>query len=282
MQQAQIAALGLAFLFSAIPAEGQTLRGSKATMMRQHQIAQSHDFTFLRSATDVRRFVGQGYLVRLGGNANYELGSVRYPYARPALKLFVERLSAQYRNACGERMVVTSLTRPTSEQPRNASDLSVHPTGMAVDLRIPKKASCRRWLEKTLLALEQRSVLDAIRERFPPHYHIAVFPEQYLAYVDRLTPSAPRVVVGPVRASTPVVAAAARPSTAVATAEAQEPAEAGPSASEPVGYRVNRGDSLWSIARRHGVTVADIKSVNNLSSSRIAPGQILSIPAPTQ
>jgi hypothetical protein len=267
MQQAHIAALGLAFLFSAVPAEGQTLRGSKATMVRQHQIAQSHDFTFLRSAADVRRFVGQGYLVRLGGNANYELGSVRYPYARPALKLFVERLSAQYRNACGEQMVVTSLTRPTSEQPRNASDLSVHPTGMAVDLRIPKKASCRRWLEKTLLALEQRSVLDAIRERFPPHYHIAVFPEQYLAYVDRLTPSVPRVA-DPVRVSTPV-----------ALAEADEPVEAGPSAAEPVGYRVHRGDSLWSIARRHGVTVADIKSANNLSSSRIAPGQILSIPA---
>jgi hypothetical protein len=237
-------------------------------MLRQHRVAQSHDFTFLRTGRQVRGFVENGYLVRISGNANYELGSVAYPYARPALKTFIERLAAQFRSACGERLVVTSLTRPSNEQPRNASDLSVHPTGMAVDLRVPKKASCRRWLEKTLLGLERRAVLDAIRERFPPHYHVAVFPEQYLAYVGRLT------------AETRL--ASASTSRPVADASADEPAESGPSASEPTGYRVNRGDTLWSIARRHGVSVAELKAANHLATSRIDPGQLLQIPSAQQ
>jgi hypothetical protein len=59
------------------------------------------------------------------------------------VQTFVERLSSQYHNACGERLVVTSLTRPASEQPRNASDRSVHPTGMAIDLRLSTKGTCR-------------------------------------------------------------------------------------------------------------------------------------------
>jgi hypothetical protein len=57
---------------------------------------------------------------------------------------------------------------------------------MAVDLRISRDADCRAWLEGTLLALESRSVLDVTRERNPPHYHIAVFPGAYSAYLERV------------------------------------------------------------------------------------------------
>ncbi len=38
---------------------------------------------------------------------------------------------------------------------------------------------------------------------------------------------------------------------------------------------VRRGESLWSIARRYGVTVSDIKRWNNLRSDRLSPGQRL-------
>jgi LysM repeat protein len=44
-------------------------------------------------------------------------------------------------------------------------------------------------------------------------------------------------------------------------------------------YRVARGDNLWDIARRHGVSVASLKQVNNLRNNRILPGQILRIPS---
>jgi len=42
-------------------------------------------------------------------------------------------------------------------------------------------------------------------------------------------------------------------------------------------YTVRRGDSLDRIARAHGVTVADLRSWNDLSGSRIYPGQTLTL-----
>ena len=45
-------------------------------------------------------------------------------------------------------------------------------------------------------------------------------------------------------------------------------------------HRVGRGETLWSIARRWGVTVADLKRVNGLTGDAIYVGQKLLIPAP--
>jgi hypothetical protein len=159
------------------------LAGSPASMRRQHKVAKKNNYTFLRTARQVREFIRNERLVRLQGNADYSVKAISFPYARDAVKLFVERIARQYHEATGDRLVVTSLTRPVSRQPRNASPLSVHPTGMAVDFRMPKKASHRRWLERTLLSLEDMNVLDATRERRPAHYHVAVFPREYLRYV---------------------------------------------------------------------------------------------------
>ncbi|MDQ3606139.1 MAG: hypothetical protein M3418_08165, partial [Gemmatimonadota bacterium] len=75
---------------------------------------------------------------------------------------------------------------PRSAQPGNSHRLSVHPTGMAVDLRISNSAACRAWLESVLLSLESKGLLDVTREQRPPHYHIAVFPEPYRAHIARL------------------------------------------------------------------------------------------------
>ena len=107
-----------ATLLLAAPAEAQSLRGSSASMDRQNAQARAHDFTFLRDGRHVMTFVNSGLLVPLRGNSNYELNGVSYPDARPEVKLFVERLSAQFRAACGEKLVVTSLTRPQNGQPR--------------------------------------------------------------------------------------------------------------------------------------------------------------------
>ena len=43
-------------------------------------------------------------------------------------------------------------------------------------------------------------------------------------------------------------------------------------------YTVQRGDSLYSIARTYGVTVDDLKRVNNLTSNTLSIGQVLNIP----
>ena len=179
--------LGLLVLAPATDAAAQ-LRGSPTSMRRQHRVAERHDYTFLRNSRQVREFIEERRLVKLPGNRNYSVKrGISFAYARPAVKLFVERLAAQFRAATGEKLVVTSLTRPISRQPRNASDLSVHPAGMAVDFRVPKKASSRRWLENTLVSLERSRVLDVTKERRPAHYHVAVFPSQYENYVERIT-----------------------------------------------------------------------------------------------
>jgi LysM repeat protein len=231
---------------TAAPASAQSLRGSRSSVDRQNQQARRHDFTFLKQPSQLERFVDAGLLVPLEGDGHYTLHDVSFNVARPEVKLFVERLSAQYLEACGEPLVVTSLTRPASHQPSNASARSVHPTGMAVDLRVPSTSACRRELESTLLALEKRRVLDATLERSPLHFHVAVFPDAYLAYVARLTG----------RSESSLLASAQGASQ----------------------HTVRKAETLWDIAQRYDTTPARLREVNGLKSSVIRPGQTLRIP----
>ena len=157
----------------------QSLRPSTASLDRQNREARRNGFTFLRAPSDIERHVENGLLVVVYGNESLHLKEVSFPYAQPEVRDFVELLGVKYREACGDQLVVTSLTRARTRQPRNASERSVHPTGMAVDIRRPWTRSCRSWLEQTLLTLEHDGVLDATLERNPIHYHLAVYPRQY-------------------------------------------------------------------------------------------------------
>lgn len=256
----------VALLLSAAAADAQSLRGSRASLDRQNRVARGHDYTYLGTSVEVDKFVKLGLLVPIRGNGDYELASVSFPYAREELKVFVERLAQQYRAACGEKLVVTSLTRPQSRQPANASSRSVHPTGMAVDLRLSRTPACRGWLEKVLLQLESKGLIEATRERRPPHYHVALFPEPYRRYVATLMRA---------EVSTRLASAAATPSSALgreAAPAALASAEAAPT------WRVGRGDTLWGIAREVGVSVDELKEVNGLSNARIYAGQVLALP----
>ena len=174
----------LALLAAIAPAAGAgELRGSPASMERQHQVAVDEQFEFTTDSASVQALVARKRLVPVTGNADYALSrQVSFPYARPEVLEFLERLAAEFRAATGEPLVVTSLIRVTSWQPRNAHKLSVHPTGMAVDFHPPASPTARAWLERTLLSLEDQGVLDVTRERRPRHYHVAVFPEQYRAW----------------------------------------------------------------------------------------------------
>lgn len=218
---------------SAFPAGASVssdLRGSLGSMKRQHGVAVGEGYTFLRTGKQLETLAEKGSLVQLDGNDDYVVhGQVTHPYARPEVKLLIERLSAQYHEATGERLVVTSLVRPASEQPSNAHRLSVHPAGMAVDLRVPANPTSRQWLESALLGLERRGMLDVTREFRPPHYHVAVFGEKYLAYAgerqaveDSLAAERAAVAEAAEREATAQAAPAA------AVAQAPEPAVASP------------------------------------------------------
>lgn len=241
--------VALAALVGASPLEAQSLRGSPVSLDIQNRVAQDHDFTYLATPTQVKRFVSSGYLVPVEGNADFDLHQVSFPFARPEAELFIQRLAAQYRSACGEKLVVTSLTRPRNAQPRNASSRSVHPTGMAIDLRRSNRRACRAWLEDVFLSLEARGVLEATRESRPPHYHVALFPRPYAEYVGE------------------VVAKQALANSSSPDVDLRK-----------VEYQVRNGDSLWSIARRLGTTVERLKAENQLASSRIYAGQVIEVP----
>lgn len=77
--------------------------------------------------------------------------------------------------------------------------------------------------------------------------------------------------------------AAPEPTTVtVETAGTTATPETGPAAAatgQTVSYTVQRGDTLFSIARRYNTTVEAIRAENNLSSNFIYVGQVLRIPA---
>ncbi|MGD2115885.1 MAG: DUF5715 family protein [Acidobacteriota bacterium] len=229
-------------------AEAQSLRPTPGSLDRQNRQADHHRYTYLETPAQVIRFVDLGYLVEIRGNGDYQVKEgVRFPYARPEVRTFLERFGKRFHEVCREPLVVTSLTRPRTRQPRNASSRSVHPTGMAMDLRLPWSRRCRGWAEGVLYNLEAEGLLEANRERRPPHYHVALFPAPYMDYVARVE----RGEASPEDRLQPAVRA----------------------------YRVQRGDTLWRIARRHGISVDRIRAVNSMGSDRIRAGQVLDIPA---
>ncbi|HEX6631465.1 MAG TPA: LysM peptidoglycan-binding domain-containing protein [Gemmatimonadaceae bacterium] len=264
-------AWALAAASTLIPAlaSAQSLRGSKASIRRMYDQAVEHKLHFYETSTGVRNAVREGDFVRLSGNADYELHQVSFPYVTDETHLFVERLASQYHAVCGEKLVVTSAIRPESRQPANSADLSVHPTGMAVDLRKPTRGKCLKWLRSTLLALEDAAVLEATEEHHPVHFHVAVYPRPYSSYVRGVLASA---AADDAAEEAPVRARAAESSAPRATA----------THASTVRYEVERGDTLWHLARRYGTTVRKIQAANHLSTTRLKPGQEIVIPASGQ
>jgi hypothetical protein len=250
----------LVFLFAlpaARTADAQTLRGSKSSVNRIYGQAINHDLHFYETSAGVRKAAANGTFVHLSGNRDYQVYGVTYPYVLPSTHTFITRLAAQYRATCGEKLVVTSAIRPKSFRLANSVDKSVHPTGMAIDLRKPTRAKCLSWLRKTLLDLEGTGAIEAVEERNPPHFHVAVFPRPYTRYVQG-------------RGGEVKVATRANSGTRASSG--------GSTASAGTTYRVRRGDSLWGIARRHGTSVQELKQVNEMKGSRIVAGQVLVIP----
>lgn len=227
-------------------APAQTLRGTTASVERAHLSARAHGLRFYRTGKSVRRAARDGRLVPLASSRDVRLYDVGYPYVTEATRAFVQSLGARHRRACGRPLAVTSAVRPTTEQPANGSPRSVHPAGIAVDLRKPS-GRCLTWLRRELLSLERRRIVDATEERHPPHFHVVVFSRTAAARRD----DRPRF------AGVPLIPL----STARRTV-----------------HTVRRGETLWAIARRYGTTVERLQHVNDLRGGRIVPGQRLTLP----
>ena len=250
-------------------AGAQSLRGSRSTVERVYERASDRGLYFYKTSGGVKSAAEKGRFVRLEGNADYRLNAVGHPYLLPTTRTFVERIAAQYRAGCGEQLVVTSAIRPLANQPKNSSDYSVHPTGMAVDLRKPT-GKCLTWLRKNLLALEDRGVIDGTEERSPPHFHVVVFPGAYDSYLDSVGAAPSKVASAGARTASKALAKAP-----VTQRVSLSTAARMPSATATQKYKVRKGDSLWSIAKRYDISVATIQKLNPKAARKIVPGQTL-------
>jgi hypothetical protein len=164
-------------------ASAQSLRGSRRAVNKPYHYATLHDLPFSRTSRDVKRSLHEGYLVRLGASPDYVTHGVSFPYVTRTTLTFVRRLAAQYHRGCGEKLVITSAVRPESMQPSNSSEYSVHPAGIAVDIRKPRSRSCLRWLRHNLLIIEKRGDIEATEEHHPAHFHVVVIPASYKEYL---------------------------------------------------------------------------------------------------
>src|SRR3712207_4988904 len=160
MHHCLIRALVIASTLSPVFAGGlsaQSLRGSQEGVDHLYLVARASGLQFHATVSSARRAVAAGEFVPLSGNNDYVPKSrMSLPYATAETRAYIEHLSAEYHSACGERLVVTSALRPMSRRPRNGSVKSVHPTGIAVDVRKPKRRLCRDWLRQLLLQHEER------------------------------------------------------------------------------------------------------------------------------
>ena len=292
------AMIGLAFtcLLSVGLSQAQTLKGSPASIENQYRTALAYGYSFVNTARSVQDYVNPGQLVKVSPDRYIELHDVSYPYAVPATRQFLLKLSQQYHNSCGEKLTVTSLLRPRDRQPGNSVERSVHPADMAIDLRVPSSRKCRLWLENTLLSLEKQRVVDVTRERHPPHYHVAVFARE--SDTDNAVSNTRYVVL---RGDT-LSGISARTGVAVAQLRAinglrgdlikpgqklQLPAstnlvkmaidKTSTSTGTVITHQVNRGDTLWRIANRYGTSVEKLRQSNSHAGDLLQVGQVLRI-----
>jgi hypothetical protein len=278
-------------------AHAQSLRGSAASVDRMFTRAVRNDLDFLSTSKSLYHAVRDGDLVMLSVTEDLMLDDVAYPFVLPKTRDVVNTFARKYHEACGERVTVTSAARPRTEQPRNASPKSVHPTGMAVDFRKPA-GQCLTWMRKELVLLERQGVLEATEEKHPVHFHVAVlqrgaFAPPATATVASSAPTSPAVATAtadgivvtddsawvpgptanPASARLPVIlqTPAAAPSTSRTAATAK------PSPAQPSTYTVRKGDNLSKIAQKLGITAARLRSLNHLKGSAIQPGQKLRV-----
>lgn len=150
------------------------LRGSKAAVDRAYQAAVEEGLEFAPSRQAIERGAAEGAYVRLPqSTASFRLRGVAVPYVRPETHAFLAAFAPEYRRACGEPLTVTSAMRPTSVHLANSVEKTVHPTGMALDLRAPRNG-CIGWMRTALISYERQGVVEATEEHHPAHFHVAV------------------------------------------------------------------------------------------------------------
>ena len=156
------------------------LNGNLKSVVRAWDFANTQSFRFASSDLELvwMRLTRQVVSSDESTLKNVKLVKVSYPFLRPTVRDYLDRLSSQYNSKCGQPLVVTSMLRfDGSHRLENSSKRSVHPTGSAFDLRLD--VGCKSWLKSALLTGESRGYVDVTEEKFPPHLHVVVYENEY-------------------------------------------------------------------------------------------------------
>jgi LysM repeat protein len=264
--------LALLSLSLAVPAAAQSLRGSQASVQKMYTRAVMNDLDFLRTSKSLYESVRDGELVMISITMDMTLDKVSYPFVLPRTRDVLNVFAAKYHEACGERLVVTSASRPRTEQPRNASPQSVHPTGMAIDFRKPA-GNCLSYMRGELLALEKMGILEATEEKHPVHFHVAVLQRGSFAPATAAIATAAEPTPAPTQPAVPVTPGLTTDSANGTVAVPEKPV----SQAKATTYTVKKGDNLSIIAKRFGLTVTRLKSLNGMKGSALQPGKRLKV-----
>jgi LysM repeat protein len=245
------------------------LRGSKASVEKMYDFAQRYRYPFYLTPTNIDTAIAHGRLVELTGDSTYELTrGVQENYSTREVKQFVTMFAPQYLYACGSPLTVTSAARALSRQPRNANPHSVHPAGIAVDIRRPPPGPCLSWVRNALAQLEAQGIVEATEELHPIHLHVAVLQAPGAKFV------LPNLVQGMVAAARiPTVPVESATVVSVANGDVHLPANGART------YVVRQGDTLYDIANRTGVSVQALAAENGpVVRGALKPGTMLKLP----
>jgi hypothetical protein len=184
-----------------LAAAAATLRATTESQVIQNEQADRDRLSRMDDQEMIERFARLKLLVSVDEETRsfyvYNVPEERR-YLRPWAKLFLDRLSRQYRARFGQPLRITSLVRTEDHQralqgrnPNAAAPVgekrSAHLTGACID--ISKKDMSRaqmRWVRQVLSSLKQQGYLFAVEEFTVPNFHVMVH-RNYADYVEILT-----------------------------------------------------------------------------------------------
>ena len=173
----RIATAAVLFLGLTATLEGQVSQKALKSLESigyQYLYALAHEIPFLETPKAVDEAFARGELMDLRENPNLRFYKVSYYYVKPSTKIWLDKFEFESRPVCGDELWVTSAMRPVNMKLWNSSPISVHPTGMAVDLRIPKRNDCYKWFLSHFDRDKKLGLIDYIIEKVEPNFHVAV------------------------------------------------------------------------------------------------------------
>jgi hypothetical protein len=151
--------------------------GKRATMAEQaYYYARAYGFDLTYSSDEFWAMVNRGMFVHIKSSPDIPLKVIfGTPFVLPSTARFTRRLAYAYsEGGCGDLYVTGGGRFRTF---RNSSEFSVHPAGMAVDIRIRGLSEdCKQLLYRELYQAEADRVADVTEERWPAHLHVVVIP----------------------------------------------------------------------------------------------------------